>query len=119
MVVPEQGMRETNTDKEMPGQTSISQDISRSNPFPATDNTSFRRLPAMCNRIIVRNEGCEHEYIHKTEACTAAHRVGLCKKTQDKVRISPWWVCDGCLSALRRAVESMSNKSGMLNGYSY
>ena len=72
----------------------------------------------MCNRIIVRNEGCEHEYIHKTEACTA-HIVGLCKKTQDKVRISPWWVCDGCVAALRKAVESMSNKTGMLNGYQY
>jgi hypothetical protein len=72
----------------------------------------------MCNKIIIRNEGCDHDYITETEACTA-RLLGLCKKTQDKVRINSKWICEGCHAALRQAVESMSNKSGMSNGYHY
>lgn len=72
----------------------------------------------MCNRIIARNEGCDHDYITATEACTA-RRVGLCKKTQDKIYISSQWICEGCLTALKSAVRSMSNKTGMSTGYQY
>ena len=106
----------TNVDKEMSEQTSTFQQTLKALPSPILYTTSIKGLPAMCNRIIVRNEGCSHDYITETVACTA-RLVGLCKKTQDRVRVDPKWICNGCVSALRRAVESMSNKSGMLNGY--
>jgi hypothetical protein len=104
-----------NADKEISEQTNKSHETAHTTPPLAIGNIPVEGLPAMCNRIIVRNEGCSHDYITETVACTA-RMVGLCKKTQDRIRIDPKWICNGCLSALRRAVESMSNKSGMSNG---
>lgn len=40
----------------------------------------------------------------------------MCKKTQDKVHLDEKkWICDNCNRALKRAVDAMKNKRGMLD----
>lgn len=69
----------------------------------------------MCIINIVRNEGCNHNHEGRVEQC-GVRRLGLCKKTQDKVHLDEKkWICDNCNRALKRAVDAMKNKRGMLN----
>ena len=74
----------------------------------------------MCTRKLIRYERCDHTSVQTTEYCWSSREwiPRRCKGVVDLgVYVDQDKVCAGCERALRRAVEAMMNKTGMMHAY--